>query len=60
MNKRQKIAGSETPDKPAGIVVTRAGAERFARQNMPADLKKAGFKPVVFDGERGWRINYGK
>ena len=57
---KMKIERSETPDNPEGIVVTEAGALRFARQNMPSDLKKAGFVASVFPGARGWVINYGK
>lgn len=57
---KMKIRGSETPDNPEGIVVTEAGALRFAKANMPADLKRAGFVPSVVAGARGWSINYGK
>lgn len=57
---RMKIRGSETLDNPTGIVVTEAGALRFARANMPADLRRAGFVASVFPGARGWSINYGK
>ena len=60
MKEKIKIRGSETPDNPAGIVVTRAGAERFARQNMPRDLQRAGFDAYVTAGARGWNILYGK
>jgi hypothetical protein len=55
---KMKIERSQTPDNPEGIVVTEAGALRFARQNMPSDLKKAGFVASVFPGARGWVINY--
>ena len=57
---KMKIERSETPDNPEGIVVTEAGALRFAKQNMPNDLKKAGFVASIFPGARGWVINYGK
>lgn len=57
---RQKIRGSETPDKPAGRVVSRAEAERIARRDMPADLRRAGFVAYVTDGARGWNICYGR
>lgn len=56
---KMKIRGSETPDNPEGIVVTEAGALKFAKQNMPNDLKRAGFVPSVVAGARGWSINYG-
>lgn len=56
---KMKIRGSETPDNPEGIVVTEAGALRWAKQNMPKDLKRAGFVPSVVAGARGWSINYG-
>jgi hypothetical protein len=56
---KMKIRGSETPDNPEGIIVTEAGALRFAKQNMPADLKRAGFVASVVAGSRGWSINYG-
>lgn len=55
---KRPIAGSQTADNPAGILVTEKGAMRWARENMPRDLKRAGFVPSVFNGERGWRINY--
>jgi len=57
---KMKIEGSQTPDNPQGMIVTEAGALRFAKQNMPGDLKKAGFVASVFPGARGWVINYGK
>lgn len=57
---KMKIRGSETPDNPAGLVVTRDGARRWGMANMPADLKRAGFVCTVFPGARGWSINYGK
>ena len=62
MSKRQKIAGTETIDHPEGMITTHAGALRFARRNMPADLKRAGFVATVCDSMHGpwWRINYGK
>lgn len=60
MKEKMKIRGSETLDNPAGVVVTRAGAERFARQNMPRDLLRAGFEAYVTAGARGWNICYGK
>lgn len=57
---KMKIEGSETPDRPEGMIVTEAGALRFAKSNMPSDLKKAGFSASVFEGRRGWVVNYGK
>lgn len=57
---KMKIRGSETPDNPAGIVVSEKGALKFAQQNMPKDLRRAGFVASVFPGARGWSINYGK
>lgn len=56
---KMKIRGSETPDNPDGLIVTEAGALRWAKQNMPKDLKRAGFVPSVVAGTRGWSINYG-
>ena len=56
---KMKIRGSETPDNPEGLIVTEAGALRWAKQNMPKDLKRAGFVPSVVAGARGWSINYG-
>lgn len=61
------IAGSATLDSP-GRFVSRAGAERFARSNMPRDLKAAGFVAEiaqgreVFDGRYRdcYRVNYTK
>lgn len=58
--KRMKIRGSETPDHPEGIVVSRKQAERIAANNMPKDLKAAGFESYVTDGARGWNLCYGK
>lgn len=59
---KMKIKGTETLDNPEGLIVTEAGALRFAKSNMPNDLKKAGFVPSVKRGEYGdyWVINYGK
>lgn len=59
-SKKMKIRGSETPDHPEGIVVTRAQAERIASRDMPRDLKAAGFSSYVTDGARGWNLCYGK
>ena len=56
---KMKIRGSETLDNPEGLIVTEAGALRWAKQNMPKDLKRAGFVPSVVAGARGWSINYG-
>jgi len=58
--KKMKIERTETPDRPEGIIVTKAGALKFAKKNMQSDLKKAGFVPSIFEGARGWVINYGK
>ena len=57
---RMKIEGTETLDRPNGLIATKAGALRFARVHMPADLKKAGFSVGVFHGARAWVINYGR
>jgi len=40
---RMKIRGSETLDFPQGRIVTRKQAERIAEQDMPRDLRTAGF-----------------
>ena len=46
--------------------MTREQAQRYGERNMPADLKRAGFKCVVFRSDAeihggNWlRINYGK
>jgi len=58
MHSKRKICGTESLDHPRGLVATHAGALKFARSIMPADLKRAGFVPSVFAGDRGWRINY--
>lgn len=58
MSSKRKICGTETADQPNGLVTTRAAAVKFARSIMPADLKRAGFVPSIFDGARGWRINF--
>lgn len=57
---KMKIRGSETPDNPAGWIVTRNAARQWGERNMPADLRAAGFACTVFPGARGWSINYGK
>ena len=56
------IKGTNTPTNPAGIVVSKAGAMRFARSNMPPDLKKAGFVATVQKGFYGdyWIVGYAK
>lgn len=54
--------GLSTLDKP----MTRAAALRYGERNMPADLRRAGFKTVVaktdaeMHGGVWLRINYGK
>jgi len=58
--KKMKIEGTETLDRPEGIIVTKAGALKFAKANMRLDLKKAGFVASISEGARGWVINYGK
>lgn len=60
MNAKRMIEGTKTLDNPGGIVTTKAGALRFAKSIMKADLKRAGFEPYIVDGARGWVINYGK
>lgn len=59
---RLPIHGSATESNAAGIVVTRKGAERFARENMPRDLRRAGFAGYVVRGNfvNAWFINYAK
>jgi hypothetical protein len=57
---KKKILGTETLDHPNGTLTTRKGAEKFAKQNMQADLRRAGFDWFVVDTVRGWRIMYGK
>jgi hypothetical protein len=59
-NPKRKIEGTETPDNPEGLITTKAGALKFAKSIMADDLKKAGFTASIFDGARGWVINYGK
>ena len=47
-------------------VMTLEKALRFANQNMPDDLRRAGFKASIFassieiHGGLWWRVNYGK
>lgn len=57
---KRKICGSETLDCPEGIVVSFKKAESIAKRNMPDDLRKAGFKSYVVNGERGFVICYAK
>jgi hypothetical protein len=59
-NPKRKIEGTETADNPEGLITTKAGALKFAKSIMADDLKKAGFTASIFDGARGWVINYGK
>ena len=61
-NEKLIIKGSATLDQPQGIVTTRSGALRFARSNMPTDLKFAGFVAMVQRGFYGdyWVIGYAK
>ena len=46
--------------------MTRAQAQQWGERNMPSDLKRAGFKCVVFrsdpeiHGGNWFRVNYGK
>lgn len=65
MSKTEKLpvkVGLSTLDQP----MTRAAAFRYGERNMPADLKRAGFKTVVaktdaeIHGGVWLRINYGK
>lgn len=63
--KRPLLFGQSRPDRFAPIV-TRARALQIARQNIPADLKRAGFvasifasDPAIHDGT-WWRVNYSK
>jgi len=60
MTTTRPICGTQTPNNPAGTITTKRGAMVWARKNMPADLKRAGFVPSVFDGARGWRVNYSR
>lgn len=57
---KRKICGSETLDYPSGLIVSLKQAEIIAKRNMPNDLRKAGFKSYVVNGERGFVICYGK
>jgi hypothetical protein len=47
-------------------LMSRAEAQRYGDKNMPADLKRAGFKTVIFRSDRDlhggewFRVNYGK
>lgn len=68
MNDREKrplLFGQSRPDRFAPIV-TRARALQIARRNMPADLKRAGFRASIFasdsdiHGGLWWRVNYGR
>ena len=61
-NEKLTIKGTATPDHPQGIVTTRTGALRFARSNMPPDLKLSGFVAMVQRGFYGdyWVIGYAK
>ena len=49
-----------------GACMTRSQAKRYAEKNMPADLRKAGFKAGVFEsdpeihGSHYFRIGFGK
>lgn len=52
-----KVCGTETLDRPGGMVCTQRQAERFARSLLPADLRRVGFKAYVTRGSRGWRVN---
>lgn len=46
-------------------LMTRSQAQRYGDQNIPADLKRAGFKTVIFrsdpeiNGADFFRVNYG-
>ena len=63
-NKREVRVGvgRECLDRP----MTKDQAFRWGEKNMPRDLKRAGFKTVIFtadpeiNGWFGYRVNYGK
>lgn len=57
---KRKICGSETLDLPNGTIVSFRQAESIAKHDMPNDLRKAGFKSYVVNGERGFVICYAK
>lgn len=52
-----KICGTETLDRPQGLVCTKRQAERFASQYVPRDLRRIGFRIRVVRGSRGWVVN---
>jgi len=62
MTKRIVKVGLSTLDTP----MTLAQAKRYGDKNMPLDLKRAGFKTVVFTSDEEmhgglwFRVNYGK
>lgn len=63
--KRPLLFGENRPNGDSPIV-TKAGALRIARANMPADLRRAGFVASIFasdpelHGGEWWRVNYGR
>jgi hypothetical protein len=57
---RRKIRGSETPDNPAGRVVSRAAALREANSRITTSMRRAGFRPGVVVTARGeWELTAG-
>lgn len=54
---RLKICGTETLDRPDGLICTQRQAQRYAQSLIPSDLRRVGFKASVVRGSRGWRIN---
>ena len=62
---KQKFLVKDSCNQPIGMM-SKGQAMRYGQKNMPADLKKAGFKTVVFQsdveihGAVYLRVNYGK
>jgi len=52
-----KICGTETLDRPQGMICTKRQAERCASSLLPRDSRRVGFKAFVVRGSRGWMIN---
>jgi hypothetical protein len=63
--KRPVLIGENRPT-PHNPVLTYLGALRYARQNMPEDLRRAGFSASIFisnaetHGGEWFRVCYGK
>jgi len=54
---RMKICGTETLDRPQGLICTERQAQRYASSLVPADARRVGFKAYVVKGSRGWVVN---